>query len=267
MEQPGKQQEIKYTITSSDKAALKEFDQKRTLFETITITKSFDKNPKHEALYHALMESILEDEEAMDKGVFNKLKKRNPDNADRDEEASIEIYTTSLTKTKAAKYDLKGIKDMVPTLWSPIKEIEVRRAYQQLYNFMEGDFLRLHLNDIKDMLLLIVQNKLFNLKSDVIVDLAAALRIFTRVRDTFHDMATNLRMGYDKAMPRRIWSNLDKKRSHIMVKDIDRQLREARLMRSLEKNLVEGNTGKTSDCFSGQYDFVIPCSTLSGQIL
>ncbi|GJV36612.1 hypothetical protein Tco_1409089 [Tanacetum coccineum] len=236
------------------------------------------------------------------------------------EEAPIETYTTSLTKTKDAKYDLKGIKDMVPTLWSPIKvvydkhallgtshwrskrqtfygyasnrvskhdvystkrilaltnvkfnkwygyghleEIEVRRAYQQLYNFMEGDFLRLHLNDIKDMFLLIVQNKLINLKSDIIVDLAAAL-----LRDTFHDMATNLRMGYDKAMPRRRWSNLDKKRSHIMVKDIDRQLLERRLMRSLEKNLVEGNTGKTSDCFSGQYDFVIPCSTLSGQIL
>ncbi|GKB77099.1 hypothetical protein Tco_0943994 [Tanacetum coccineum] len=30
-------------------------------------------------------------------------------------------YTTSLTKIKAAKYDLKGIKDMVPNLWSPIK--------------------------------------------------------------------------------------------------------------------------------------------------
>ncbi|GJW15448.1 hypothetical protein Tco_0019581 [Tanacetum coccineum] len=30
-------------------------------------------------------------------------------------------YTTSLTKTKAVKYDLPGIEDMVPNLWSPIK--------------------------------------------------------------------------------------------------------------------------------------------------
>ncbi|GJR74213.1 hypothetical protein Tco_0086578 [Tanacetum coccineum] len=132
-------------------------------------------------------------------------------------------YTTSITNTKANKYDLKGIKDMVPTLWSPIKvaydkhvalgtshwgpkqqsfygyatnrvskhdvystkrilavtnvkvnkwygyghleEIEVRREDQQLCNkFMEGDFPRLHLNDIEDMLLLVVQNKLFDLK-------------------------------------------------------------------------------------------------------
>ncbi|GJY92168.1 hypothetical protein Tco_0507950, partial [Tanacetum coccineum] len=79
-------QETKYTITSSDKASLKEFDQKRTLFETMTKSKSFDRNPKHGALYHALMESILEDEDAMDKGVAEKLKKRKPDDADRDED-------------------------------------------------------------------------------------------------------------------------------------------------------------------------------------
>ncbi|GKA18226.1 hypothetical protein Tco_0755501 [Tanacetum coccineum] len=176
---------------------------------------------------------------------------------------------------------------------------------------MEGDFPRLHLNDIEDMLLLVIQNKLFNLNSDVIVDLAATLRMFTRcmviqkrvkdlqlgvesyqkklnlskprtpdedlsrrapyntlsdpqgviyedklnrkrlmrldelhkfsdgtlqsVRDTLHDMATNLRMGYYKALPRRRWIYLDKTRSHIMVKYIDRQLLERRLFRSLEK--------------------------------
>ncbi|GKE88446.1 hypothetical protein Tco_1565921, partial [Tanacetum coccineum] len=70
------------------------------------------------------------------------------------------------------------------------------------------------------------------------------------VRDTLHDMANNLRMGYNKVMPRRIWSNLDKKQSHIMVKDIDRQLLERRLMRSLEK-FVGGRE------YGNDYDFVI----------
>ncbi|GKC25100.1 hypothetical protein Tco_1027250 [Tanacetum coccineum] len=74
-------------------------------------------------------------------------------------------YMTSLTKTKAAKYDLPGIEDIVPNLWSPIKvayekhallvtndklnvwygygrleEIEVRRSDQKLYKFMKGHF-------------------------------------------------------------------------------------------------------------------------------
>ncbi|GKB51867.1 hypothetical protein Tco_0902620 [Tanacetum coccineum] len=84
-EQAGKQQEPKYTIVSSNVDALWEFDQKRTLFETMTKTKSFERNSKHKALYHALMESILEDKYAMDKGVADKLKKRKPDDTDRDE--------------------------------------------------------------------------------------------------------------------------------------------------------------------------------------
>ncbi|GKG05463.1 hypothetical protein Tco_0325549 [Tanacetum coccineum] len=36
--------------------------------------------------------------------------------------SSSRKYTTSTTKTKAAKYDnIKGIEDMVPELWSPVK--------------------------------------------------------------------------------------------------------------------------------------------------
>ncbi|GKE39512.1 hypothetical protein Tco_1462917 [Tanacetum coccineum] len=83
--QAGKQQETKYTITSSDTTEIQEFNQKRTLFKTMTKTKSFNKNTKHKALYHALMESILEDEDGMDKGVADRLKKRKPKDADRDE--------------------------------------------------------------------------------------------------------------------------------------------------------------------------------------
>ncbi|GJQ99065.1 hypothetical protein Tco_0522050 [Tanacetum coccineum] len=61
MEHARKQQVPKETITSSDTATLVEFDQKTTLFETMTKSKSFNKSPKQRALYHALMESILED--------------------------------------------------------------------------------------------------------------------------------------------------------------------------------------------------------------
>nr|GEY74481.1 hypothetical protein [Tanacetum cinerariifolium] len=36
--------------------------------------------------------------------------------------SSSRKYTTSITKTKGAKYDnIKGIKDMIPALWSPVK--------------------------------------------------------------------------------------------------------------------------------------------------
>nr|GEZ55305.1 hypothetical protein [Tanacetum cinerariifolium] len=61
-----------------------------------------------------------------------------------------------------------------------LEEIMVRRVDRQLYNFKEGDFVNLHLNDIEDMLLLVVQHKFFHLDGEVIVDLAMALRMFTR---------------------------------------------------------------------------------------
>ncbi|GJW53419.1 hypothetical protein Tco_0097504 [Tanacetum coccineum] len=186
----------------------------------MTASKSFNNHPKHKALYHALMDSILTDEDAMDQGVadFDKQKKRNPSvqleetvfkaadsemplnqgddigntNAQPDVEAAtkddycVELeynieecyhalsdqldwnnpkgnhcpydlskplplqeiqgrltvsadffftndleylrggstdrkYRASTTTKKAAKYDVEGIEDMVPNLWSPIK--------------------------------------------------------------------------------------------------------------------------------------------------
>nr|GEW71147.1 hypothetical protein [Tanacetum cinerariifolium] len=82
--------------------------------------------------------------------------------------SSIRKYTTSVTKIKAADYGhIKWIEDLVPrTMWSqePIVEwhnykhldwITVHRDDDKLYKFKEGDFKRLRIQDIKDMLLLL----------------------------------------------------------------------------------------------------------------
>ncbi|GJX18900.1 hypothetical protein Tco_0221577 [Tanacetum coccineum] len=52
------------------------------------------------------------------------------------------------------------------------------------------------------------------------------------VQRILHDIASNLEMDY---LPKRRWSNLDRKGSCIMIKAIDQQLFERILMRSLEK--------------------------------
>ncbi|GJT06280.1 hypothetical protein Tco_0840742 [Tanacetum coccineum] len=198
-------------------------------------------------------------------------------------------YTASTTKTKAAKYEVDGIEDMVPKLWSPIKvaydrndvystmrilsvtsvtidewygyghlkEIIVRRVDKKLYTFMEGDFPRLYLNDIKDMLLLVAQNKLNNLdenrQSTYKLKRKRLMRTnelykfsgstLTLVRDTLHQMLINLELGYNKAMRKRLWTETDQKRTRIMIKDINQVLLKRRIMRSLEKLLVEGIIG------------------------
>ncbi|GJZ64271.1 hypothetical protein Tco_0620692 [Tanacetum coccineum] len=162
-------------------------------------------------------------------------------------------YSTSMTKTKAATYDLKWIEDLVPKLWSPVQkydyshleEIEVRRDDQKLYMFREGDFKRLRLQDIEDMrvedLQLDVksyQKKLNLTKTDTFRLMRAdelhkfSDGILDDVWSALHDIASGIRMEY---LSMRKWSNLDKKRARVMVQDIDKQLYQRRLMQNLEK--------------------------------
>ncbi|GJR55507.1 hypothetical protein Tco_1406028 [Tanacetum coccineum] len=54
----------------------------------------------------------------------------------------------------------------------------------------------------------------------------------TRIQTSFDDIIKNIRMKY---LLQRRWSSLEKKRAHIMIKAIDKQLKERRMMRSLEK--------------------------------
>ncbi|GJT98149.1 hypothetical protein Tco_1093667 [Tanacetum coccineum] len=58
----------------------------------------------------------------------------------------------------------------------------------------------------------------------------------TSVRIVLHDIASSLRMDY---LPKISWRKLDKRRSRIMIKVIDQQLFERRLMRNLEKFIGE----------------------------
>ncbi|GJT50252.1 hypothetical protein Tco_0976409 [Tanacetum coccineum] len=125
---------------------------------------------------------------------------------------SSQTYATSVTKTKAADYGhIKWIEELVPnTMWSQItinydkyalygishwgckhqqfygfaaNRESARDVYykqdDKLYTFKEGDFKRLRLQDIKDMLILLVQGKLTNLNVEEHLAFSVSLRMFT----------------------------------------------------------------------------------------
>ncbi|GJW13543.1 hypothetical protein Tco_0017676 [Tanacetum coccineum] len=179
-------------------------------------------------------------------------------------------YTTSITKMKAKILSVVSVKVNKLHGYGHLEEITGRRADRQLYTFKEGDFVDLYLNDIEDMLLLAAQHKL---GSDII-DLVVALRISAKelytpsfdpprvvyedlnkrkrvmradelykfpnetlklVRDELHQRILNFRLGYNKEMSRRKWSATDKRRSELMVELIDKQMRERRIIRTLER--------------------------------
>ncbi|GJS11025.1 hypothetical protein Tco_0367821 [Tanacetum coccineum] len=118
------------------------------------------------------------------------------------ERSSSKKYTTSTTKTKVAKYGIPRIEDMVPSrivILKRVKNLQLGvESYQKKLN--------------------ITKPKTF--------------RALTSIRTVLHDITSNLRMDY---LPKRRWSNLDRQRSRIMIKAIDKLLLEIRLMGSLEK--------------------------------
>ncbi|GJV65542.1 hypothetical protein Tco_1476370 [Tanacetum coccineum] len=252
---------------------------------------------------------------------------------------STMTYMTSTTKTKAAQYDLPGIEDMVPNIWSPVKVAydkyalwgisHWREQRKSFYAYARGRQSRGDVYSTKRILAvthvkvmrkhgygyleeIVVRradnNWLINLLGDDVANFAIALRMFTRslviqkrVEDlqlgvesyqkkinvtkpdttrpdlrkrhpytpykdpqgfiyvddykrnrlmrsdelhkfsdgtltrflsSLEDITKNIDMEY---LPKRRWSTLEKKRAHFMIKDINKLLKERRMMRSLEK--------------------------------
>ncbi|GJV85430.1 hypothetical protein Tco_1525328 [Tanacetum coccineum] len=136
-------------------------------------------------------------------------------------------YTTSVTKTKAADYGhIKWIKDLVlNSMWSQVESardvytkrkiiavtnlqivewhnykhldwITIRRDDDKLYKFKEGDFNRLRIQDIEDMLLLLVQEKLTNLTVEARLAFNVSLRMFIR-RIVIQRRVEDLQLGVE----------------------------------------------------------------------
>ncbi|GJV47873.1 hypothetical protein Tco_1438085 [Tanacetum coccineum] len=73
-EQGEEKQDSTYSIRSTDKVDLEEFDLKSALFKHMNKIKSANRNTANYRLYHALMEALIADEDAMDKEVADKVK-------------------------------------------------------------------------------------------------------------------------------------------------------------------------------------------------
>nr|GEY63860.1 hypothetical protein [Tanacetum cinerariifolium] len=187
--------------------------------------------------------------------------------------SSSRKYTTSTTKIKAAKYDnIQGIKDMVPSLWSQVKKklynlekdvifdlgVALWMVTKRIVILKHVEDLQLGFKSYPKKLNITRPETLWsniskrtpytaynNPQGIIYLDKYKRNRLMrsyelykfcdgtlTSVITVLYDIASNLRMDY---LPKRKWSNLDRKRSHIMIKAIDQRLFERWLMRNLEK--------------------------------
>ncbi|GJS27765.1 hypothetical protein Tco_0488385 [Tanacetum coccineum] len=104
-EQGEKKQESTYTIRSTDKVALEEFDLKSALFKHMNKNRTANRNPANYHLYHALMEALIADEDAMDKEVKDRVKdhKRKHDSDDDEDDDDDEGPSAGSNQGKSAK--------------------------------------------------------------------------------------------------------------------------------------------------------------------
>ncbi|GJS25379.1 hypothetical protein Tco_0454011 [Tanacetum coccineum] len=157
--------------------------------------------------------------------------------------------------------------------WQNYKHLDwitVRRDDDVLYKFKEGDFHRLRIQDIEDMLLLLVQGKVTNLNVEerIVLNTKAyslqdaytpysdprgfiyenkdkknrLMRIdelhkfsdgtLDDVRTALNDRLKGIRMAY---LPQTFWSQRDKANARAMIQAIDKRLKTRRIMRSLER--------------------------------
>ncbi|GJW96485.1 hypothetical protein Tco_0178293, partial [Tanacetum coccineum] len=105
-------------------------------------------------------------------------------------ESSYDVYSRHMIIT------VTSLKIMKWYGYSHLGEIIIRRRDDKLYKFREGDFKRLCRQDIEDMLLLLVQDKLTKLNLEERYALNVALRMFTR-RIFIQERVEDLQLGVE----------------------------------------------------------------------
>nr|GEU96958.1 hypothetical protein [Tanacetum cinerariifolium] len=226
---------------------------------------------KHQALFDALLNStclndIVSRGQADPKKI---LKKRDHDGDDKDEdpfagpnqgkktkrsrtkesESSKKISTTK--ETSKGNFLTKGSKSdkyvhAEESVAEPTKKLGVE-SYQKKLNITkpQKDFLGISAKEL--------YTPSFDPPGVVYEDLNKRTRVMRAdelykfsdgtlklVHDELHHRILNFRLGYNKEMSRRKWSAMYKRRSELMVELIDKQMRERRIKRNLER-LVMGN--------------------------
>ncbi|GJY11704.1 hypothetical protein Tco_0381013 [Tanacetum coccineum] len=108
-----------YTIRSTDKVTLEEFDLKNALFKHMHKNRTTNRNPANFHLYHALIKALIADEDVMDKEVKDRVKdhKRKHDSDNDKDDDDDEGPSCKVRRKKPQDFDASASKQY-PTLTS-----------------------------------------------------------------------------------------------------------------------------------------------------
>nr|GEV07778.1 hypothetical protein [Tanacetum cinerariifolium] len=104
--------------------------------------------------------------------------------------------------------------------WESALDVYSKRTIIAIYNSKEGDFKRLRLQDIKDMLLLLVQGKLSNLTVEERFEFTVSLRMFT-ISIVIQRCVEDLQLGVKSYLKRLNLTKPDTYRSDLKRREAD----------------------------------------------
>ncbi|GJX19859.1 reverse transcriptase domain-containing protein [Tanacetum coccineum] len=171
--------------TSHDVAAnLSELELKKILIDKMESNKSIHRSDEQKNIYKALVDAYESDKLILDTYGDTASFKRRRDDEDKDRrnppfgsnrgESARDVYS---------KCRIIAVTNLQIVEWHNYKHLDwitVRKDDEKLYKFKEGDFYRLRIQDIEDMMLLLVQCKLTNLTVKERLAFNVSLRMFTR---------------------------------------------------------------------------------------
>nr|GEV08192.1 hypothetical protein [Tanacetum cinerariifolium] len=133
------------------------------------------------------------------------------------------VVNQESARNEYSKRRIIAIRDLKIMEWHSYKHLDwitIRHDDDKLHNFKEGNFKRLHLQDIKDMLLLLVQGKLTNLIIEECFAFNVSLRMFTRsiiIQRHVEDLQLGVK-SYQKRLnltkPGTYWSDLKRREAY-----------------------------------------------------
>nr|GEW62063.1 hypothetical protein [Tanacetum cinerariifolium] len=170
---------ISYAVT----ADLSEHELKKILIEKMERNKSIHRSDQQKNLYKALVDAYECDKIILDTYEDTVTLKRRRDDEDKDEEPSARSDRGESARDVYFKRRIIAVTELQIIKWHNYKHLDwitVHRDDEKLYKFKEGDLKRLRIQDIKDMLLLLVQGKLTNLTVEERFAFNVSLRMFTR---------------------------------------------------------------------------------------
>nr|GFA35808.1 hypothetical protein [Tanacetum cinerariifolium] len=194
-------------------ADLSKMELKKILIDKMEGNKSIQRSDEQQNLYKALVEAYDVDKTILDSYEESTILKRRREDDDDQEGPSAgsdrgellnydkqalwgvshwgrkrqQFYGFAVNQESAldvySKRRIIAVTDLKIVEWHNYKHLDwisIRRDDDKIYKFKEGDFKRLRLQDIEDILLLLVQGKLFNLTIEERFSFNVSLRMFTR---------------------------------------------------------------------------------------